>query len=108
MNYTIGDTLKLDGIDLSLEKIGYDDIQAGDTLIHVVDDKRGPLQLWKGEATHGNTDWYGPTRAYAVRAEDDNFVVQGVREPIPGDDYGYLIAARWHAEEEGHALYRVN
>lgn len=101
--------ITIDGIAYPVAPVLYKDVRAGDTIIHIWDDSKhyGPVELWIGEATHGEHEWYGPVRSHALRNEDGTFTIQAVRTPVSEDDYGYVIVSQWHETETGHSLYRV-
>lgn len=102
-------SITINDIAYAVAPVRYKDIQAGDTIIHIWDDTKhyGAVPLWLGEATHGELDWYGPNRSYALRNEDGTYTIQSVRTPVSEGEYGYVIASPWHETETGHSLYRL-
>lgn len=91
--------LFINGKNILGNSVKFDDIMAGDTIIHTIDGEDGIAEFWVGEtAKKFQDEWWGPYRLYHAAP----FEAEPVRV---SPESGALIVARWHEESEGHRLF---
>lgn len=104
--------VKIAGFDDLFAPVRFLDITPGQMIAHYVEDHNGKDMLWIGLVdeigTNGN-EAYGEDRRYYERYT--------ARDETPTGEWSeathqvgkdLLIAAVWHATEDGHRLYKVN
>lgn len=92
--------LLIDGKNILGNPVKFDDIVAGDTIIHTIEDENGIAEFWVGEVSESFQDeWWGPYRTYHAAPFKSDPITQVSPES------GSLVVARWHEEEDGHRLF---
>lgn len=89
----------IDGKNILGHPVKFDDIIAGDTIIHTIEGENGVAEFWVGEtAEKFGDEWWGPYRIYRSAPFE-----QETSRVSP--ESGTLVVARWHEESEGHHLF---
>ena len=98
-------TLDIDGNTLNMERIRFEDIQAGQTIAHLYEFE-GEAMLWVSEAKNKGQvvpSWFGNSRRFSKRDFDGQW-----ESFSDNDQEDSVVASDWHdAPAEGHTLWRV-